>query len=325
MIIPERLRAAMSECLEGISRLSLIERAERMSSLYREKAGSSIAVRDEMDALAYAITRSPATFGAVHHVLTRLQERSAAFAPTSMLDLGTGAGAASWAATEIWPELQFLTQVDCNLPLLTLNKRLAQQSRSEALRNASHVTTDLTRSLESEAGDLVVLSYMLAELKESQVLQVLETAWEHCLKALVLVEPGTPAGYQRILMARRFLESKGGRLLAPCSHELPCPLVPPDWCHFAQRVERSRDHKILKSAEVPYEDEKFSYLIAVREAIFSPVQESRILTRPARQKVSAKVKLCKPDGTADLVSISIRDKEAFKRAKKKEWGDLLLL
>src|ERR1700734_2922168 len=109
MQIPMELRAALNASLEGIARGPLTERA---SALYRDGDGSVLAIRDQTDALAYAITRSPATYGAVRNVLTRLQERNPAFTPHSALDLGSGTGAASWAIAETFPLIASITQAD---------------------------------------------------------------------------------------------------------------------------------------------------------------------------------------------------------------------
>jgi ribosomal protein RSM22 (predicted rRNA methylase) len=324
MQIPADLRAALNASLEGVPRGPLTERAERISSLYRDSAGSALAIRDETDALAYAITRSPATYGAVRNALTRLQERSPDFAPQAALDLGSGAGASSWAIAEAFPQIASITQADQNQPLLTLSRTLAQHASSAALRNATQISADLTRSLPNNSADLVVLSYVLAELPTEQAQSLFLAAWSLCSGALVLVEPGTPAGFGRILGARYILGGSGGALiLAPCAHQLGCPLLPPDWCHFAQRIERSRDHRIIKSADLPYEDEKFSYLIAVREPLFTPAQSPRILARPQKAKTSITLKLCHPSSAANLVTISRRDKPAYTHAKKSEWGDEL--
>lgn len=321
MQIPAELRAALNACLEGVPRGPLAERAERISSLYRDKTGSAVAVRDDTDALAYAITRSSATYGAVRNALTRLQERNPEFSPATALDLGSGVGAASWAIAETWPEIESITQVDNNAPLSKLNRTLAQHASCTALRKAKQITADLTRVAEFPSADLVVLSYLLAELSDAQVQSVLTFAWLHCTGPLVIVEPGTPAGYQRILAVRRFILGNAGRILAPCPHEQACPLIPPDWCHFVQRIERSRDHRILKSADLPYEDEKFSYMVAVSEQHFTTPTSERILARPEKEKIAIAAKLCMLDGTAGLVSIARRNKEQYTRAKKKEWGD----
>jgi ribosomal protein RSM22 (predicted rRNA methylase) len=323
MQIPAELRAALDACLEGVPRGELALRAERMSGLYREKAGSAVAVRDAADALAYAITRSPATYGAVRNVLGHLAERNSAFRPTTLLDLGSGAGAASWAVCDAWPGIKSIIQVDCNLPLQELNEKLARNAGCGALRAARRVTADVTRGLDAEPADLVMLSYMLAEMTEAQIQAVLGRAWESCTGEMVIVEPGTPVGYGKILAARRFVLENGGRILAPCPHEQACPLIAPDWCHFAQRVERSRDHRIVKGAELPYEDEKFSYVVGVREALFAGARSGRILARPEVDRAAITVKLCKVDGSAGRVSVPRRDKDEYRRAKRREWGNEL--
>jgi hypothetical protein len=41
-----------------------------------------------------------------------------------------------------------------------------------------------------------------------------------------------------------------------------------DWCHFSQRLPRSRDHMLLKDADVPFEDERYSYVVVTREKVF---------------------------------------------------------
>jgi ribosomal protein RSM22 (predicted rRNA methylase) len=323
MQIPAELRAALDACLEGVPRGPLTASAERISTHYRNGSGSVVAVRDDTDALAYAITRSPATYGAVRNVLARLKERSPEFSPQTALDLGSGAGAASWAIAEAFPQITCIKQADRNQPLLTLSRTLAQHSSSEALRNATQVTTDLARNLPEASADLVVLSYVLAELPPAQAQSLFVAAWGLCSGALVLVEPGTPAGFGHILAARFILGGGGAQILAPCAHQRACPILAPDWCHFAQRIERSRDHRLLKSADLPYEDEKFSYHIFVREPYFVDATESRILARPQKARTSITFKLCNPDSSAGLVTISRRDKPNYTHAKKLEWGDEL--
>ena len=92
---------------------------------------------------------------------------------------------------------------------------------------------------------------------------------------------------------RAALIGAGAEVLAPCPHQRPCPLVAPDWCHFAVRLERTRDHKTLKSADVPFEDEKFSYLIAARPGVGSRAG-ARIIKPPHRTKFDVTLPLSGP-------------------------------
>src|ERR1700722_16786299 len=86
--------------LEGVSRKELEARAARISAAYRG-GGTSAAVADRMDALAYLVARFPATHAAAHAALRRTQEVSPRFSPSSLLDVGAGAGTGVFAARAI--------------------------------------------------------------------------------------------------------------------------------------------------------------------------------------------------------------------------------
>lgn len=74
-----------------------------------------------------------------------------------------------------------------------------------------------------------------------------------------------------------------------------------------------------KQAKVPFEDEKFSYLIASRQP--GTLEGARILSPPVESKADIKFKLCAGNGLAQQ-SIARRDKAEYKRVRKLEWGDL---
>ena len=74
--------------------------------------------------------------------------------------------------------------------------------------------------------------------------------WAKTRDTLLVVEPGTPAGYARIIALREQLIAAGAHVAAPCPHDGKCPLAAPDWCHFTQRLPRSRAHKQVKGAEL---------------------------------------------------------------------------
>ena len=126
----------------------------------------------------------------------------------------------------------------------------------------------------------MTLSYVLDELAPDAIGPLVDRLWALTAGLLLVVEPGTPAGWSRILAARDRLIAAGAHILAPCPHQEPCPLAAPDWCHFSRRVARSRLHRLTKGADVPWEDEKFIYLAASRTACSQPARPA-FSRRPA--------------------------------------------
>jgi ribosomal protein RSM22 (predicted rRNA methylase) len=120
---------------------------------------------------------------------------------------------------------------------------------------------------------------------------------------------------------RDFFIEKGANILAPCPHNLKCPLIAPNWCHFTQRLQRTKLHKEAKSATLGYEDEKFSYLIVSKQ--LRTLNSNRILTKPKHRGGHIEFDICTNKGTHESVIISKKNKDLYSIAKKKEWSDLL--
>ncbi len=171
--------------------------------------------------------------------------------------------------------------------------------------------------------DLVTLAYVLDELPPATIGTVTEKLWGLTKGMLVVIEPGTPAGWQRILTVRDRLRSLGAHLVAPCMHSDDCPIVAPDWCHFSRRVARSRVHRMAKGAEVPWEDEKYVFIAASRAPV--TISGDRVLSPPRVNGGVGRVKLCRTDGTAAELTLSKRDGDAFKDIRRADWGDRLEL
>jgi ribosomal protein RSM22 (predicted rRNA methylase) len=268
------------------------------------------------DVLAYAGYRMPATFSAVAAALRQVALAVPDLDPATLLDLGGGTGAAAWAALEQYPRLGRVLIVDQVDEALTLGRELAVPSRLHTI--AEWRPAPLTE-VELEPADLVTLSYVLGELAEADRDAMVRRAAE-VAGALVVVEPGTPAGYERILAARSAMLDCGLTLVAPCPHQQACPMIPGrDWCHFSVRVNRSSVHRRLKAAELGYEDEKFSYVAAIRGA--APTLASRVLRRPHLGKGLVSLYLCTPtDGLARAV-VSKRQGATYRAARDLSWGD----
>jgi ribosomal protein RSM22 (predicted rRNA methylase) len=316
--LPDELKAALDAQLQGLSRNAAAERAASISQTYRDGGGSS-AIRSEADALAYALARMPATYAAVTASLDAVREIRPDFAPTSLLDVGAGPGTATWAAAEAFPSLTGFALLDTNSALRALALDLGRDSTR--LSEMSYGQGEARAALaDSEAADLVIASYMIGEISDAERKALAETMWAKTHDTLLIVEPGTPAGYGRIIALRRQLIAAGAHVAAPCPHDGECPLLAPDWCHFTQRLPRSRAHKQLKSAELPYEDEKFSYVALTRA--HAARHPARVLAQPVVTKVAITAKLCTDQGILNAVAPR-RQKAAYQRFKKIAWGDAI--
>jgi ribosomal protein RSM22 (predicted rRNA methylase) len=316
--LPRTLAVTIEQEVSRFESRALVRAAQELSLAYR--GGSQPAmklVRSGLHRAAYLVTRAPATYAAARSVFEEARNRIAA--PIhSLLDLGSGPGTAAWAAVECFPALDRVTLVEQDTEFIRLGKDLAGQSEHPALRKAEWQQADLRSTPQLPPHDLVVLSYSLGELGATA--PALTAAWRVVRAALVVIEPGTPRGYATILQARSQLIAAGAKIAAPCPHELECPMatMPGEWCHFAARVERSSLHRRAKSAELGYEDEKFSYIVAAKCDVTRSA--SRIVRHPVQRKGHIQLELCTPAGLRKQV-VTKSDREGFRRARKAGWGD----
>jgi len=309
--LPAELRVALEAKLQGLSRNATAERAALISRTYRD-GGNSGAIRSEADALAYALARMPATYAAVTASLNALRELRPDFAPASLLDVGAGPGTATWAAATAFASLQGFTLLDANGALRALALDLGRDG-ARLNRMSYHRAAARAGLAEAEPADLVVASYMIGEIGDAERTALAEQLWAKARDTLLIVEPGTPAGCARVLALRQQLIASGAHVAAPCPHDGICPLAAPDWCHFTQRLPRLRAHMQIKGAELPFEDEKFSYVALTR----NPVERhfARVLAQPVVSKVEVAAKLCTPDGLA-LTRVPSRAKANYGRARR---------
>jgi ribosomal protein RSM22 (predicted rRNA methylase) len=318
--LPAELKAALEARLHGLSRNEAAARAARISQTYRG-GGNSAAIRSEADALAYALARMPATYAAVTASLNALGEIRPDFAPESLLDVGAGPGTATWATAEAWPSLKRFTLLDANGALRELALDLGRGSTR--LRDMDYHHHEAGTALAgAEAADLVVASYLIGEMDDAARENLAARMWAKTRDTLLVVEPGTPAGTARIIALRQQLIGLGAHVAAPCPHNGPCPLQPPDWCHFTQRLQRSQAHKQIKGAELPFEDEKFSYVALTRAPVTS--RPARVLAQPIVSKVEVTAKLCTSEGL-EMARVPRRVKADYARARRWRWGDAVMM
>jgi ribosomal protein RSM22 (predicted rRNA methylase) len=177
--------------------------------------------------------------------------------------------------------------------------------------------------------DLVVLSYALGEFSPARAQAIATRALKAATQALIIIEPGTPRSFQMMAGIRQALLDAGLTLVAPCPHHQECPLRRGnDWCHFAERVERTALHRRAKGGELGYEDEKFCYLAAMTPGALRSAQatqemarpEARIVRHPRFHPGHVQLSLCTATGL-QVKAVGKSQKQSYRAARKAHWGD----
>lgn len=305
------LRSALEDELAGRPRATLAAATARLSERYRRGgAAQSPILATDADVAAYAAYRMPATYAACERALA-LSSLCFGGRIDSVVDLGGGTGAGAWAAASVFEpsSVRVLDQVDA---ALKCGQRLSSSvfdARFETWRVGSAVPP----------ADLVMASFVLSELTETQRDSLVHAMWSSASEAVFLIEPGTPDGHQRILAARAQLVDSGWTIAAPCPQSRECPVRQPDWCHFAARVERSAMHRQIKGGDLSYEDEKFSFVFAVRSGA-SP-SGARVLRHPGKRKGFVDLTVCDAAGETGRRVVTKKQGDAYKQARDLRWGD----
>ena len=311
MEFPQEVRLRIEQLTAGENIKPLAEAAEKLSLRYREQSGSGKRlVGNARDILAYAAVRMPATFGAVSKALELTLE---CFDDeiNSVLDAGAGTGAAALAAA-LHTDCESVTCLEREQCMTDIGRELSEAAGV----NAEWIRRDLSDGI-TERADLVTCAYCLNEMTPSQRSAAVKQLAQAAGKLLVIIEPGTPAGFAQLREARKQLVGMGMKIAAPCPDIAECPLPEDDWCHFTARIQRSKLHKRLKGGEVPYEDEKFCFIAAVREDC-DPCG-ARILRHPKIESGRITLHLCTKDGICDKICTS--KSKQFKAARKSDSGD----
>ena len=322
------LTAAVRAGLAGAGVPSLSAGVQRLMAAYRSgEVPDAPVMTTRADAAAYAAYRMPATAAATAAALRETRRSLPRWAPRSLLDFGAGTGGAAWAVADQLPTVESMTLLEQSAEAIRIGKAVLAGAQAASLRAASWcswrlaadgslATADLPRA------DLATATYVLGELTPAQQSALVALAAQ-AAPAVLVVEPGTPAGHRRILAARAQLLAAGFIVAAPCPHQLGCPLdVEGDWCHFGARLQRSAVHRQAKGAELPYEDEKYSYVAAIRPAgVEVPAPHGRVVRRPQQRKGLVLLDLCLPDGTTRRELVSKSKGEVYRQARKISWGD----
>lgn len=293
------LQQAIDQLLERIDLKKLKTSSSSLSECY--KKGGSLEAENEQ--LAYLFVRLPATYAALVRVFSEMPESG------TFLDLGAGPGTAWWAIRDYFGCEIKVEAIENQSYFIELGEKLGSKP--------NWIHTDFCALENYGSADWVLFGYSLGEVEQKNVATVIRKSWKAAKKGVLIVEPGTPRGYKRMLEGRDLLIKLGGYVHAPCPHSNPCPLKD-DWCHFSVRLERSFLHKAAKHGTLPFEDEKFSYAIVMKHQMHT--FSSRLIGPPKRRSGHVILPLCTSEGIQEI-TISRKEKEAYKSARKAEWGD----
>jgi ribosomal protein RSM22 (predicted rRNA methylase) len=361
--VARALATAIQAGLSDAGVPALTAGVQRLMAAYQSgETFAAPALATRTDAAAYAAYRMPATAAAAALALRQARLSLPGWRPATLLDFGAGTGSMAWAVATELPSVEAMILLEQSAAAIGIGQAILAAAEEGELPAATWRTWRLPvgqrtagrsgeqPALDQSAGglpsrsddlpvgdrpaidlptaDLATISYVLGELTDAQQAAILALAV--CVApAVMLIEPGTPAGHRRILAARDRLLAAGYLLAAPCPHPNECPLaVAGDWCHFGARLPRSAMHRQVKGAELGYEDEKFSYVAAVRRAAAgqaTPPEPAasgdRIVRRPQQRKGLVTLELCRRDGSAGRQLIGKSAGEAYREARKSSWGD----
>lgn len=310
MALPPDLTQQIQTLLESLPLKQRQDWQERLSARY--KGTDSKALGSKEEALLYLATRLPATYHVMGHVFDLLKNVYPQWDKLETLqDVGCGPGSSRWVVAETFPQVTALTLLEKNASMLEMARALNHPlGRLEA---KNYVSEGLAPH------DLSLASYTLSELKEKDLLKAVRGLLENTQRILVLIEPGTPKGFETLRRAREVIIQESAFILAPCGHERPCPMTGGDWCHFSKRLPRTRFHQESKGGTLGFEDEKFSYLIASKGTP-EKTRAPRLIKKPQAGKGHRRLTLCTKEGIQTRTITKSKDVN-YKFLARLEWGD----
>ncbi|MCB1085111.1 MAG: hypothetical protein KDK60_03310 [Chlamydiia bacterium] len=295
MTLPEELEKNIEKLLKPFSQKELEAASKDLSSRYLEKMSHFT----PLHRLIYLAARMPATLQVLRSVLSHIS------LPSKIIDCGAGPGTSLWALKDF--PVSSVVLVEKDLEFVKLGKKLAPEVPFSVEWKPQNFL-----SLKDE-GDLILYSYSLNEVPPHEFEKVIEVGMEETRNFFLVIEPGTPEGFERVRWVRSYLLERGFSLHAPCPHHERCPMAGEDWCHFAVRVSRTSIHRKLKAGSRGFEDEKFSYLIASK--LPHTPEGRRVLRRPIKRKGHTMATLCTHQGLEQGVFTG--------KKKKIRWGNLV--
>lgn len=283
---------------------SLKQMREILTDKYKNNSGRSVDLVENSDeGILYSISRMPATFSVVCTLLQELVYEGLLEDVSTVIDVGSGTGSGYFAVRE--------TFEDAKIDLYEKNKNMIHVFNKITDEPVAVNEADIIKQNIDGSADLVMASYVLSEMTQTDRETVLKKLCDAAKKYILIVDSGTPQNFAELLRLARLASGSGFHLVAPCFNEV-CPLSG-DYCQFYSRVERSSLHRISKSGKLPYEDEKYFYILLSKQP--RTFSGERVIRRPKILPDEIDLCLCSNSGVT-VRKVTRKDGQDFKRAKK---------
>ena len=167
---------ALEALLDGIREQTLARAMQTVTARYHEASGAGaplVKIREE--ALSYAAARMDATRAAAEAALSQLCTLAPGFAPESLLDVGAGTGAATFAALSLFPTLKRCVCAERARVMSEAGAALFAACETPSVR---YIAFDAAqKDAAPDPADLVVTAYMINELAPDARERVVRLLW----------------------------------------------------------------------------------------------------------------------------------------------------
>lgn len=258
-------------------------------------------------------------------------------------DIGCGPGTASLAVADYWRRSEQrveISAVDQNTNSLHDAKHIFSEFAGENVKLKtvySHLHPKSISHALKEKFDIIIAENFLNEIgdvqRQENIIDVFFSSHLNKNGVVIIIEPALRWTTRNLMKLRDCLldsqsTSRELRVLSPCLHEKPCPMLKTggrDWCHMYLNWKRPDIIAKIDALVFNRKDYlKFSYLVLTKEIIPPNKRELwRVVSSPMHTKGKAELLLCNKTG---LLRTTRQDKNAspsnsdFDRVKR---GDLV--
>ncbi|MGB0452233.1 MAG: small ribosomal subunit Rsm22 family protein [Bacteriovoracaceae bacterium] len=217
--------------LKDLEEIELVSNIKKLSTAFNQRNELlETYFNDEAYVSSYASLYLPTNAIKLDFILSKLSENVRELIKeniTTFVDYGCGPGTYSLNWIEHFSDME--VQIFDQSPLMM--EQASKIIKGLQNREAKHLNT----ALKDES--LLCLGNVLNEMNDSEIKnKIINSGY----KAILLIEPGTKASFQKVLKLRSALISKGYQLFYPCPSQASCPLSrgerKDDWCHQTLRT-----------------------------------------------------------------------------------------